>query len=288
MTRSMTAFARQTTQFEWGSLSWEIRSVNHRYLEPHFRLPDTLRELEFPLRELLRKKLNRGKLECGLRYQLNEGKAASFSVNQQVCDQLQSAVKYVQTRFYDTALPDPLGILQWPGVLQQQDLDMKQIQADALGAFDDVLKELITGREREGEELKVFIERRLQAVSHEAENVAALMPVILERQKQRIIQRLEDAGVDLEPGRLEQEMVLIAQKSDVEEELDRLKVHIAEVARVLKAGGPIGRRLDFLMQELNRESNTLGSKSVNAGTTQIAVNLKVLIEQMREQIQNIE
>ncbi len=288
MTRSMTAFARQTAQFEWGSLSWEIRSVNHRYLEPHFRLPEALRELEFPLRERLRKQLNRGKIECGLRYQLNEGKEASFEVNKQVCDQLQSAVKYVQSSFFDTALPDPLGILQWPGVLQQQELDIKQIQADSLAAFDEALLDMIAGREREGNELRTFIEQRLQSVSEEAGKVAKLMPTILERQRQRIIQRLEDAGVVLEPGRLEQEMVLIAQKSDVEEELDRLQVHIAEVARVLKDGGPIGRRLDFLMQELNRESNTLGSKSVNAGTTQIAVNLKVLIEQMREQIQNIE
>ncbi|MCL6414305.1 YicC family protein [Aestuariirhabdus sp. Z084] len=288
MTRSMTAFARHEAQFEWGSLSWEVRSVNHRYLEPNFRLPEVMRELEFPLREKIRKRLTRGKVECGLRYQLAEGNSGALVVNTDMCNQLQKALKQVQNSFYDTALPDPLAVLQWPGVLQQQELDMKQLHSDALSAFDQALSQLIEGREREGSELREFVEQRLQGVAEEADQVRELMPEILDRQRQRMQQRIEEARVDLEPGRLEQEMVLITQRSDVEEELDRLQVHIAEVARVLKGGGSIGRRLDFLMQELNREANTLGSKSINAGTTQVAVNLKVLIEQMREQIQNIE
>ncbi|WP_426415586.1 YicC/YloC family endoribonuclease [Aestuariirhabdus sp. LZHN29] len=288
MTSSMTAFARQEAQFEWGSLTCEIRSVNHRYLEPSFRLPEALRELEFPLREKLRKSLTRGKVECGLRYQLAAGAAGELVVNTDICDQLQKALKQVQHSFYDSALPDPLAVLQWPGVLQQQEFDMKQVHNDALGVFDQALEQLIDGRAREGAELREFIEQRLQGVSDEADQVRALMPDILLRQRQRMQQRIEEAGVELDPGRLEQEMVLITQRSDVEEELDRLQVHITEVSRVLKSGGAIGRRLDFLMQELNREANTLGSKSINAGTTQVAVNLKVLIEQMREQIQNIE
>ncbi|RRJ82535.1 YicC/YloC family endoribonuclease [Aestuariirhabdus litorea] len=288
MTSSMTAFARQEAQFEWGSLAWEIRSVNHRYLEPSFRLPEALRELEFPLREQLRKRLTRGKVECSLRYQIAAGVAGELVVNSDMCDQLQKALKQVQASFYDCALPDPLALLQWPGVLQQQEFDMKQVHGDALGVFNQALAQLIEGREREGAELRDFIEQRLKGVADEAEQVRTLMPEILERQRQRMQQRIEEAGVELDPGRLEQEMVLITQRSDVEEELDRLQVHITEVSRVLKSGGAIGRRLDFLMQELNREANTLGSKSINAGTTQIAVNLKVLIEQMREQIQNIE
>ena len=287
MTRSMTAFARQEAEFEWGSLSWEIRSVNHRYLEPHLRLPDNLRELEGSLRESLRKTLSRGKVECTLRFN-PEARVKQLVVNEEFTNQVVSAAENVQSLLSEHRAIDPLELLRWPGVLQDAKLDMDIVKAAARTLFSQSLEDLLEGRKREGVELALLIEQRLDAISAIVVEVREKMPQILQAQRDNLKERLEELKVDLDEGRLEQEMALLAQKADVDEEMDRLATHVQEVRRVLKQKGPIGRRLDFLMQELNREANTLSSKSIVANTTQSAVELKVLIEQMREQIQNIE
>ncbi|WP_292951977.1 MULTISPECIES: YicC/YloC family endoribonuclease [unclassified Neptuniibacter] len=287
MTRSMTAFARQEAEQEWGSLSWEIRSVNHRYLEPHLRLPDNLKELEGFLREKLRKTLSRGKVECTLRF-TPEAKVQQLVVNEHYAKEVIQAAESVQGMLSNHQALDALELLRWPGVLQDTKLDMDLVKTSAKDLFGKALDDLLEGRSREGFELAVLINQRLDAISEIVAEVREKMPQILQNQRDNLAQRLEELKVELDESRLEQEMALLAQKADVDEEMDRLDTHVQEVRRVLKQKGPIGRRLDFLMQELNREANTLSSKSIVANTTQCAVELKVLIEQMREQIQNIE
>ncbi|RDE19100.1 YicC family protein [Motiliproteus coralliicola] len=288
MTRSMTAFARRQSEQEWGTLIWEIRSVNHRYLEPHLRLPESFREIEGPLRERLRKRLQRGKVECTLRFQAAEAGEQQLNLNTEVAHQVRDAAQQLSDLLANPSPINPLELLRWPGVLKQNELDMKAIQKQALNQFDDAIKELIDNRLREGAELAQLINQRLDGIDNVVSQVREKLPEILEKQRQNILTRLEDARVELDPNRVEQEIVMLAQKADVDEELDRLDTHTGEVRRVLKQKEAIGRRLDFLMQELNREANTLSSKSIVAETTQCAVELKVLIEQMREQIQNIE
>ncbi|WP_415889630.1 YicC/YloC family endoribonuclease [Neptuniibacter sp. SY11_33] len=287
MTRSMTAFARQEAEHEWGSLSWEIRSVNHRYLEPHLRLPENLKELEGFLREQLRKNLSRGKVECTLRFN-PEAKEQQLVVNPAYAQEVVQAAEQIQGMLKEHQALDPLELLRWPGVLQDTKLDMDLVKKSAKDLFGAALDDLIEGRGREGVELATLINQRLDAISEIVKEVREKMPQILQNQRDNLHQRLAELKVELDEGRVEQEIALLAQKADVDEEMDRLDTHVQEVRRVLKQKGPIGRRLDFLMQELNREANTLSSKSIVASTTQCAVELKVLIEQMREQIQNIE
>lgn len=289
MTRSMTAFARQEAEHPWGSLIWEIRSVNHRYLEPHLRLPESLRDLEGSLREKLRKTLSRGKVECTLRFH-PEAQAQQLTVNTEFAKELIAAADEVAALSLsgNTQPMNPLDVLRWPGVLQDAQIDMDQVKAEALTLFGSALDDLVAGREREGAELNNLIEQRLLSIAEIVVEVRSKLPEILQAQRDNLRSRLDELKDELDEGRLEQEMVMLAQKADVDEEMDRLNTHVQEVRRVLKQKGPIGRRLDFLMQELNREANTLSSKSIVAETTQCAVELKVLIEQMREQIQNIE
>ncbi len=287
MTRSMTAFARQEAEHEWGSLSWEIRSVNHRYLEPHLRLPENLKELEGFLREKLRKTLSRGKVECTLRFH-PEAQVQQLVINQEYAKEVILTAESLQGLLSNSQPIDALELLRWPGVMQDVKLDMDLVKGAAKSLFDKALDDLLEGRSREGVELAAMINQRLDAISEIVAEVREKMPLILQNQRDNLHQRLEELKVDLDESRLEQEIALIAQKADVDEEMDRLDTHVQEVRRVLKQKGPIGRRLDFLMQELNREANTLSSKSIVANTTQCAVELKVLIEQMREQIQNIE
>lgn len=288
MTRSMTAFTRQQNEQSAGTLVWEIRSVNHRHLEPHFRLPESFRDIEAPLRDKLRKSLQRGKVECSLRYHSAEQSDSPLHVNTGLACQLRDAAQQVTELLANPAPINPLELLQWPGVLQQAEPDMKALRLSALELFDSAVSDLIDNRNREGAVLAQLISQRLDAISDVVVQVRTKLPQILTGQRQNLKNRLEDFKLDLDPSRLEQEMVLLAQKADVDEELDRLDTHVAEVRRVLTQKEAIGRRLDFLMQELNREANTLSSKSIVAETTQCAVELKVLIEQMREQIQNIE
>ena len=285
---SMTGFARQQGKFDGGTLIWEIRSVNHRYLEPHFRLPDALRQLEQPLRERLRKQLQRGKIEATLHWQQTQGDSGDININLPLAKQIACAAMQVNDLLANTAPINALEMLKWPGVLQGETQDTEQLVADGLALFDQALQQLQQHRAREGEELARLIEQRLDAIDVQVLAVRQLLPGILSAQRDKLRERLAELSVELDQNRLEQELVLLAQKADVDEELDRLDTHVAEVRHTLAQRGAIGRRLDFLMQELNREANTLSSKSIVSETTQAAVELKVLIEQMREQIQNIE
>lgn len=288
MVHSMTAFARVEQAGTHGTLSWELRSVNHRYLEPHLRLPDAFRDLEGAVREALRQGLSRGKVECTLRF-AEETAGKSLQVDQERARQLVAAAEGVAALIRQPAPLDPLAVLAWPGVLVADSADPQALNAAALEAFGQALEQLKAGRSREGLELaKQLLNDRLDAMLVEVGNLRELVPTMLANQRQKILDRFAELKAELDPQRLEQELVLLAQKSDVAEELDRLATHVGEVRRVLKAGGAAGRRLDFLMQELNREANTLGSKAFDPRSTQAAVNLKVLIEQMREQVQNIE
>jgi len=287
MTLSMTAFARGDSQTDLGTYSWEIRTVNSRYLELHFRLPDNLKALETALREKLRNSLSRGKVECTLKY-IGAESSGDITVNTEMVANLNQAADQVHGVIGPGNALDALEILKWPGVLNTPQLDMAKVSAEALELFDSTLKDLIDMRGREGSALQQFIEQRLDSIASEVDKVKAVLPELLAAQKANIQSKFEDLQVNLDPERLEQEMVIILQKADVDEELDRLQAHLKEVKRILKQSGPVGRRLDFMMQELNREANTLSSKSLSSQTTQNAVELKVLIEQMREQIQNIE
>ncbi|WP_018918458.1 YicC/YloC family endoribonuclease [Vreelandella zhanjiangensis] len=284
---SMTAFARTEEAAPWGTLQVEIRSVNQRYLEPHFRLHESLRDLEPVLRETLRTRLARGKVECSVRFESAETVQAP-AVNTTRLAAIVEALNAVQQQVPSALAPTALELLNQPGVMETQHLDQDAIKTAAKALFDQALNELIDARAREGEKLAEMIATRLTAVNEQVATVKSLLPQILERQRAQLLERLEIAKTELDPQRLEAELVLVAQKADVDEELDRLTTHVGEVSRQLAEKGPKGRRLDFLMQELNREANTLSSKSVVAETTRCAVELKVLIEQMREQIQNIE
>jgi len=288
MVHTMTAFARLERHGHWGVLTWELRSVNHRYLEIYLRLPEEWRLLEDRVRERVREHLQRGKVDCSLRYRLGAGMVAEISVNEALVKQLARASRDVDAILYNPAPVSAVEILRWPGVLEQAELDLTPVHEQAIDLLDETLRQLVESRAREGGRLSQVILQRQEAMTEIAADVRKLLPSILQRQRERLTVRLAELKAELDQIRLEQEMLLLTQKMDVAEELDRLDTHIAEVRRVLEAGGGVGRRLDFLLQELNREANTLGSKSVDAETTRASVELKVLIEQMREQAQNIE
>ena len=287
MTLSMTAFARTDTQTELGTYSWEIRSVNSRYLELHFRLPDVLRSIEGPLREQLRNSLTRGKVECSLKFTANQAQQ-SLSINEDLVAQINQAADQVHGVIGPGNALSALEILKWPGVISQGNLDLEAASQESLTAFEAALTQLIEMRKREGQALNAFIHQRLDGIAEQVKKVRDILPEILTTQRNNLKAKLAELVDKVDPDRIEQEMVILLQKADVDEELDRLEAHLEEVTRILKQKGAIGRRLDFMMQELNREANTLSSKSISHLTTQISVELKVLIEQMREQIQNIE
>ncbi|MEX2474772.1 YicC/YloC family endoribonuclease [Marinobacter sp.] len=288
MIRSMTAFARQDTQGDWGTLTCEIRTVNHRYLEPSFRLPEALRELENDFREQLRKQLKRGKVDVSMRLQTVETASQSFEVSDEMARAVNEAANHVNRILDNPAHINALDVLRWPGVLSVKELDYGPAREAAAELFQRTVADLVTVRERAGERLRPLFEDRLNTMEQHVSAVRERMPELLRAQEQHLRDRFEKARVELDPERIAQEMVMLAQKSDVAEELDRLHAHVAEVADTLKSDEAIGRRLDFLMQELNREANTLSSKSIDAQVTRVAVDLKVLIEQMREQVQNLE
>ena len=288
MTSSMTAFTRQQSEQDWGSLTWEIRSVNHRYLETSVRLPDIFRGLENQIRERVRKSMSRGKVECQLRYNAQEGAGGSIAINEELVQQLLQANRNIQQLLGEQHPLNSMELLRWPGVIAEQQLDNGALESAALSLFRQALDDLIATREREGSDLEGFLEQRIDSIRELVATLREKMPQILIAQRQSLHDKLQDLQVELEPTRLEQEIALLAQKADVDEELDRLDSHLGEVKRILKASGQKGRRLDFLMQELNREANTLSSKSIVVESTRGAVEIKVLIEQMREQIQNIE
>ncbi|MEH6533526.1 MAG: YicC/YloC family endoribonuclease [Photobacterium frigidiphilum] len=287
MIHSMTAYARREVKGDWGTAVWEIRSVNQRYLETYLRMPEQFRSLEPVLRERFRKRLARGKVECNLRFEANQAASSELTINEELAKQVIKAAKWVK----DTAGEGNIGpfqVLNWPGVMEAPEQDLDAINKDLLVGFDDAIADFIAARASEGENMKELIVQRLDAITAEATNVRAQMPDIIKWQRERLTSRFEDAKVELDTGRIEQELIMMAQKSDVAEELDRLDSHVKETQKIMKKGGACGRRLDFMMQEFNRESNTLASKSITTEITASAVELKVLIEQMREQIQNIE
>ena len=287
MIRSMTAYARREIKGDWGSAAWELRSVNQRYLETYIRLPEQFRSLEPVIRERLRSRLTRGKVECNLRFDLDPSAQSTLQLNEKLAKQLVAAAQWVKMQS-DEGEINPLEVLRWPGVMLAEEQDLDAISNELLVALETAIDYFITARESEGAALKTLIETRLDGVSAEVVKVRAQMPNVLQWQRERLVSKLEDAQVQLENTRLEQELVLMAQRVDVAEELDRLDAHVKETHKILKKEEAVGRRLDFMMQEFNRESNTLASKSINSDVTTSAIELKVLIEQMREQIQNIE
>lgn len=287
MIYSMTAFARLEIKKDWGDAVWEMRSVNQRYLENYFRLPEQFRGLENTLREKLRQNLTRGKIECALRIESKKSANAVLNLNKELADQVIQSLRWLKAQAGEGEI-NLTEVLRYPGVVEAQEEDLDVISQDLLLAFDELLHDFIAMRGREGEKLQGIIQQRLDAISIETDKVRGQMPAVLQWQRERLLQRFEEAQINLDPQRVEQEMILLAQRVDVAEELDRLQMHVKETANILKKGGAVGRKLDFMMQELNRESNTLASKSINADITASAVELKVLIEQMREQIQNLE
>ena len=284
MTKSMTAFARS----ESGHISWEIRSVNHRYLEVGIKVPDAFRSLEIGLRNKLKARLNRGKIDCQLRIGHSQASEASLSIDEKLLEDLTGALATIIPKLETVAPVNPLEVLKWPGLLSEPTEDEESIKRTVVELFDTALAQLIEMRSSEGAELRKIILEKLADLRSIVDQAATEAPIISARQRDKMISKLNDLNIDADPGRIEQELVIMAQKSDVAEELDRLNTHVEEVSATLDSKEAVGRRLDFLMQELNREANTLSSKAVATNTTIQAVELKVAIEQMREQIQNIE
>jgi len=290
MTASMTAFARRETTTPWGTLTWELRTVNHRYLEPSFKLPEDLRGVEPLVRERLAKRLGRGKVDCHLKLSLRESTDLEMDevVVKRLLDLAHKAEALAAHAGGSLGPWRMIDLLRWPGVFKTTAVDAEVLMQAALELLDQALDELTATRLREGAQLATILRQRLDGMAEIADRVRSLVPEIRQNFRERLLTRLQDVRAELDAARLEQEMLLFAQKTDVDEELDRLNTHITEVRRVLDGKGQIGRRLDFLMQELNREANTLGSKAADVRVTNAAVDLKVLIEQMREQVQNIE
>jgi uncharacterized protein (TIGR00255 family) len=286
MIRSMTAYAGGERVTPWGTLGCELRSVNHRFLEVGVRLPEDLRSLEPQLRERVSARVSRGKLDLVMRLRAPEA-TTSLAVNEVLVEQLGDLAARLQASFPSMQVGFT-ELLQYPGVLRAESTDAAALQAEALALLDQTIDSFVQAREREGQKLAEAIRERVDGVERIAAEVRELIPAIREGQRAKLAARLADLPHPMDPGRAEQELVLWLQKLDVDEELDRLSSHIAEIRRVLKQREPVGRRLDFLLQEFNREANTTGSKSVDSRTSNAAVELKVLIDQIREQVQNIE
>jgi uncharacterized protein (TIGR00255 family) len=288
MTKSMTAFARESATGHLGEFTWELRSVNHRFLEPHIRLPEELRALEPALRERISARLGRGKLDCTLRYVARPGVGTGLRVNRNLVTQLLAAGEEVAAMVGRSAEPAWFDLLRWPGVLEEPERDMDAVSHEALALLEQALDALEATREREGARLARLILDRCDRLQTSVAVVRGLMPRVLAGIRRRLVDRLAEVTTELDPNRLEQELALLAHRLDVDEEMDRLDAHIDEVRSVVNGNQPAGRRLDFLMQELNREANTLASKSSDLEVTRAGVDMKVLIEQMREQVQNLE
>lgn len=284
--RSMTAYASGERITPWGTLGCELRAVNHRFLELGTRLPEELRALEPALREKVGSRLSRGKVDLALRLRPAEG-TVSLQLDDALVDRLGELAAMLRHRFPEMRIGF-VELLQFPGVMQSRAADPAELQAEALALLDAVLDEFVAAREREGGKLVAAILERVDGIERIAGEVRTLVPLIREGQRAKLEARLADLAQSADPARVEQELVLSLQKLDVDEELDRLASHVDEIRRVFRQKQPVGRRLDFLLQEFNREANTLGSKSVDARTSNAAVELKVLIDQIREQVQNIE
>jgi uncharacterized protein (TIGR00255 family) len=287
MILSMTGFAAAAAELPGGSLTVELRSVNHRYLDLQLRLPDELRVLDGAVRELLAAELKRGKVDCRIAFNHSTPGAATLAINAERVAGLRDAAAEVLRHAPGSTPLTVADILRWPGVLTEPSLPPETLAERTIGLVRETLAELAASRLREGEKLKAMLEERCRGIEVQLERVAPRVPAVHAAYVEKLGTRLKEAGLDPDTERLRQELALFATKIDVAEEISRLATHIAEVRRVLATGGSSGKRLDFLMQELNREANTLGSKSVDADLSQAALEIKVLIEQMREQVQNI-
>ena len=288
MLHSMTSFARVEREGHWGRIVLELRSVNHRYLDLSFKLPEDCRRFEQEMRTKIQDRLNRGKVDCLLKVAPPEHEDGSLTLNETLVDELITLAVRVDRHLAEPSQVRALDLLRWPGVVVSSEVDAAELKPALMAALSECLDELVAVRRNEGARLANLItdrSARARALTRTlSQDVPAIVRILLDRFQAKIA----DLGVEAEPGRLEQECALLAQRLDVAEEIDRLLAHLDEVEQVVARGGPCGRRLDFLMQELNREANTLGSKSAHLETTSAAVDLKVLIEQMREQVQNVE
>ncbi len=288
MISSMTAFARSEAHTPQGELIWEIRSVNQRHLDCQLRLADEFRLFEPKIRARINRLLKRGKIECQLRFQASTPEEGGFSINEPLARQLAHASRTVDGFLYSPSPVSSLEVMKWPGVLQVTPLDLEPLEATAMALLDQALQQLVENRQREGSSLQQLIEQRADGIQQQLDLIRQRMPQVRSAIKERLQQKLAELSEAFDNNRLEQEVLLLVQKSDIDEELDRLEAHLKEVAHIFTKGGLCGRRLDFLMQEFNREANTIASKSVDTEITRAALELKVLIEQAREQIQNIE
>ena len=284
----MTGFARQSADTAAGTLTWELRAVNHRFLEVQFRLPDDLRPHEQAFKQQVAAVLRRGKVDCALHFNRAFNQQEELKLNPELVELLGTRVTEIQNALPNATSPGALDILRWPGVIAESEIDAGPLVADAAALLDQALQAMLEMRRSEGARIREMLEKRCADISDIAAAVRKRLPEVLEAAHARQRDRIARLDVEADPARLEVELALIAQKLDVDEELDRLDSHITEIREVLDNDEAVGRRLDFLMQELNREANTLGSKSGDADTTKAAVELKVLVEQMREQIQNVE
>lgn len=288
MLRSMTAYGRHAADTEIGELTCELRSVNHRYLDISLRLPENLRGLEPLLRERATARLHRGKVEIAVRIRTGTGSAAALDLDTAALEKLGQAMIEVESVIPDLPKANALAVLQWPGIVSSSAAGQQQFNARALEAFDAALDDLIASRTREGENTSELLRSRAAEIGQRVAAVREHRPAVVARQRDRLVAKLAELDVAHDAQRLEQELVYTAQRLDIDEELDRLDHHVVELIKVLQRSEPVGRRLDFLMQEFNREANTLGSKAADLDTTGASVEIKVLIEQMREQVQNIE
>ena len=288
MLHSMTGFARESAESPIGTLTWEIRAVNHRYLDVQFKLPEDLRPKEQVFRQQASSSLGRGKIECALYFRRAFDQDSEMQINTDLVELIGHRISDLTAKLPNVAAVNPIEILRWPGVVQQSELDVEPLFAEAGQLLDKALAAIGEMRSNEGARIGEMLETRCAEIAAIAKSVRARMPEVLDAARAKQKERLANLDVEADPARLEVELALLATKIDVDEELDRLDSHLVEIRDALKAKQPVGRRLDFLMQELNREANTLGSKSADTETTKAAVDLKVLIEQMREQIQNVE
>lgn len=288
MLNSMTGFAREAAELPFGTLTCELRAVNHRYLDVQFRLPEELRPKEVELRRQIAATVKRGKVECSLHLRRAFHAADELKLDQQLVRQLSARVAEISDLLPETRALDPVDVLRWPGVVQEPEIDTEPLFTATSELLAAALSALGEMRSNEGRRIADMLETRCAEILDIAASVKKRMPEVMDTVRSKQRERIDNLNIDADPARLETELALIAQKLDIDEELDRLVSHISEIRAVLKKGEPVGRRLDFLMQELNREANTLGSKSSDTDTTRAAVDLKVLVEQMREQIQNVE
>jgi uncharacterized protein (TIGR00255 family) len=288
MIRSMTGFARRERQGPWGTLTCELRTVNHRYLEISLRLPDELKALDNEIRQVITASLRRGKVDANIYLKSSAGAQRSLELDTSLLQQVAARIEEVRKLIKEPAAISPVELLRWPGVVRESELDAAPIIAAALEVAREALGELNETRQREGQRIRELLLARCATMRAQAQTVKLRLPEVAQRLRDRIKERISQLGMTPDAERLEQELVLYAHKMDVDEELDRLAGHLDEVKGALDSSEPSGRRLDFLMQELNREANTLSSKSQDAETTRAAVDMKVTIEQMREQVQNVE